>query len=400
MSYPIGDAPDGSWKIGNIGGAQDLNESGVKSIIRGQALPPWVNAQNKRHEELASTAGMYREVTRLDNRIDEIVIGDELVRLYTYSTNAIWTPPIGLKKIIVDCISGSSGGGRSNDGGSGGAYRPGQGGYSGGWSKKTFLASELPSSVPITIGAGGAGGNSDGETGDPGGNSSFGTLLSSNGATGSAYGTGTQIFRVRGGTGGAIVSFNNVPATYGGDGSFGMGGEPGKPDGSGNPGMNGRSLEAGQIGLGSGGGGGALKGGAGNGGRGGDGGWPAGPGGGGGGYESFGTAGNGGKGASGAVYITAYIEDTAGLPPSTPTGVTVTNIGTTSARVSWTASTDDIAVARYVVTVNGNEAGRTTGVSLDLTGLTTNTTYAVSVHAVDLGLNESSKTPVVNFTTL
>ncbi|KDE14264.1 fibronectin type III domain-containing protein [Rhodococcus aetherivorans] len=368
--------------------------------MNGAPLNAWGGAQDRFHQEVATTFGMYREVTRLDNRIDEIVIGDELVRLYTYSTNAIWTPPIGLKKIIVDCISGSSGGGRSNDGGSGGAYRPGQGGYSGGWSKKTFLASELPSSVPITIGAGGAGGNSDGETGDPGGNSSFGTLLSSNGATGSAYGTGTQIFRVRGGTGGAIVSFNNVPATYGGDGSFGMGGEPGKPDGSGNPGMNGRSLEAGQIGLGSGGGGGALKGGAGNGGRGGDGGWPAGPGGGGGGYESFGTAGNGGKGASGAVYITAYIEDTAGLPPSTPTGVTVTNIGTTSARVSWTASTDDIAVARYVVTVNGNEAGRTTGVSLDLTGLTTNTTYAVSVHAVDLGLNESSKTPVVNFTTL
>jgi hypothetical protein len=39
--------------------------------------------------------------------------------------------------------------------------------------------------------------------------------------------------------------------------------------------------------------------------------------------------------------------------PSVPTGLTVTSIGSTTANLSWTASTDDVAVTGYEVTIYG-----------------------------------------------
>ena len=72
--------------------------------------------------------------------------------------------------------------------------------------------------------------------------------------------------------------------------------------------------------------------------------------------------------------------------PTVPSGVTVTDITETRATVSWEASTDNVEVAGYNVYVNDTKvnAAPVTGTTYDLTGLTEETEYTVTVTAVDL----------------
>lgn len=399
MTSPDGSSPAGSLATGLFASWQAQTEGDAKSAMNGAPLNAWGGAQDRFHQEVATTFGMYREVTRLDNRIDEIVIGNQKVLLATFSTSGTWTKPKGATRVVVNVLAGSSGGGRSNNGGNGGSGRGGLGGFSGGWSKQTINATTLPDTVAVTVGSGGSGASSDGGTGSGANGSSFGTWVTSDGASPTQHGLGTLTFRIRGGNGG-MLGFAPVPATVGGDGSFHPGGEPGKPDGSGNAGVNGFSVnQVGQIGMGSGGGGGAAKGFTGSGGRGGDGGWPSGPGGGGGAYESFGTAGNGGNGAGGAVFVMTYLEDTFGLPPSAPTNLQASNVTRSGAKITWTASTDDVVVAKYEVLVDGFVTGDTTGVDFELAGLSPSTSYQVAVRAVDLGSNRSDPSSAITVTT-
>lgn len=393
MTAPDQSSPDGSLGPGLFAQRQAMTEDDAKRQMRSSGLLPWTKAQDNMQ---AYMAGVGREVTRLENRIDQFVIGNRTVILHTFSTSGTWIKPKGATQVIVNAIGGSSGGGRSNDGGSGGSARGGLGGYSGAWQKTSILASELPSSVAVTVGAGSAGGTSDGATASAAAASSFGGLVIANGASGAEYGFGNHAFRVRGGKGGSF----GAPSEQGGSGSFHPGGEAGKPDQSGAPGVNGHSITVvGQIGFGSGGGGGAQGAFSGNGGRGGDGGWPGGPGAGGGAYSTFGVAGNGGNGAGGAVWVMTYLEDTFGLAPAAPTGVVASAITSTTAHIKWTASTDDVAVARYEVLVDGNVAGESTTIDYDLTGLTKSTSYQVTVRAVDLGGNRSDPSSAITVTT-
>ncbi|MCR8695544.1 hypothetical protein NWP13_23730, partial [Rhodococcus pyridinivorans] len=306
MTYPVGGAPDGSFRIGNVGDAQDLNESSVKSIIRGKNLPPWENAQGQLGESYARGEYVHREVTRLDNRID--VIADELgvMQLASYGFSDRWQKPAGaFGDIVFDIMGGASGGGRSNNGGSGGSGRNGLGGYSGGWHRITIPAADCPAFLDIVVGGTAAGANSDGGQGENGKASRVvtlsGTVLGE--ATGGStaerrYGSGNNTYRVRGGNGGTTAP---TDGEQGGRGSFDVGGRGGPSGSSAGEGENGFSVPATKIGVGSGGGGGGansfLSGGSGA--KGGDGGWPSGPGGGGGAYRVFGFAGNGGIGSAG-----------------------------------------------------------------------------------------------------
>lgn len=388
MSYPVGSAPDGSWQIGTVSDPQGYNESGVKSMIRGQNLGPWGNAQTQLHGEFVSAPLFGGEVARLDNRIDEILIGSARAQLATYSTSDVWNKPAGVYKLVVDVLSGATGGDR----GAGGV----DGGWGGGWERITFTGAALeaiPSTVVVTVGSGGAGATSDAEVPASGGASSFGTYVSSAGATWGNYGTGSRTYRLRGGKGG---KYNNAGAS-GSDGTHDAAGS----GGAGNQGGgNGFSLEIGQIGTGSaGGGGGGAIGAFASPGKGGAGGWPAAPGGGGGESGGIPAHANGGNGSGGAVYVTAYREDTLGIAPSTPTGVTVTGITSSKATVSWTASVDDVIVDHYAVYLNSEKVTDVTGVTHELIGLSASTSYTVNIRAVDLGRNESDLSTSVNFTT-
>ncbi len=85
--------------------------------------------------------------------------------------------------------------------------------------------------------------------------------------------------------------------------------------------------------------------------------------------------------------------------PSTPTNISVNNITNTTATATWTASTDNIAVAGYNVYLNGTSFGTTSTPSINLTGLTANTNYTIVVEAYDSAGNKSAQSLTSNFTT-
>ncbi len=77
------------------------------------------------------------------------------------------------------------------------------------------------------------------------------------------------------------------------------------------------------------------------------------------------------------------------IPPTTPSNLTGGSAATTTASVTWSASTDDVGVAGYNVFRNGVQLGTTARTSYQDSGLTQATTYTYMVSAYDLGGNTS-----------
>ena len=86
--------------------------------------------------------------------------------------------------------------------------------------------------------------------------------------------------------------------------------------------------------------------------------------------------------------------------PTVPTNVSLSNITTATIAVSWTASTDNVAVTKYEIYANGNLNGETTNTNYTATGLNSNTSYAITVLAKDIANNQSEQSTAVNGTTL
>ena len=84
--------------------------------------------------------------------------------------------------------------------------------------------------------------------------------------------------------------------------------------------------------------------------------------------------------------------------PSAPGGLSASNTTQTSTDLSWTASTDNVGVTGYDVSVDGVFDGTTASTSYTVSGLTANTTYAISVVAKDAAGNNSSSSSI-NVTT-
>lgn len=85
--------------------------------------------------------------------------------------------------------------------------------------------------------------------------------------------------------------------------------------------------------------------------------------------------------------------------PSVPTGLTVGTPTATTVPLSWTASTDNVAVTGYKVRRGGTVVGTPTGTTYTDTGLTASTAYSYTVSAVDAAGNESAQTTAVPATT-
>ena len=88
--------------------------------------------------------------------------------------------------------------------------------------------------------------------------------------------------------------------------------------------------------------------------------------------------------------------------PSVPTEVTVTDVTATAAKVTWTASTDNVEVVGYNVYLNGikvNGEEPVTATGYDLADLTAGKDYEVTVTAVDAAKNESARSEAKMFTT-
>ncbi|MGF7050508.1 glycosidase/chitodextrinase [Paenibacillus sp. DS2015] len=87
-------------------------------------------------------------------------------------------------------------------------------------------------------------------------------------------------------------------------------------------------------------------------------------------------------------------------PPSVPTGLIKSAVTSTSATISWTASTDNVGVVGYDVYRNGViiKTNNTTTSFTD-TGLTASTTYSYTVLAKDNSGNKSAQSTALQVTT-
>ena len=101
-----------------------------------------------------------------------------------------------------------------------------------------------------------------------------------------------------------------------------------------------------------------------------------------------------------ATFTTPKTQDTEA--PSVPAGVTASDVTQTGAKITWTASADNVGVAGYNVYLGESRVNTSpvTVTEYDLTGLTANTEYTVTVSAVDAAGNESARSEAATFTTL
>ena len=110
--------------------------------------------------------------------------GGGLLDIQKFTASGTYTPTAGMVNCIIECVGGGAGGcsitGQANY-----CYVSGGGG-SGGYSRKLATASDIGASKPVTIGAGGTGGaypgSFGGNPGNPGGDTSIGSLCIAHGA--------------------------------------------------------------------------------------------------------------------------------------------------------------------------------------------------------------------------
>ena len=91
------------------------------------------------------------------------------------------------------------------------------------------------------------------------------------------------------------------------------------------------------------------------------------------------------------------------IAPITPTGLKVTNIGTTSVTLSWNASTDNVGITNYLVYKDNintplAELGKDV-LTYNVSGLSANTAYSFQVRAKDASGN-LSQPATINVTTI
>lgn len=141
--------------------------------------------------------------------------GGAVVQQTIYDVSGTWTKPSGLNVDAIIEVEVWGGGGAGGGNGSGG------GGGGGGYNVKRFKASDLTSTVAVTVGAGGTYGV-NGVSGK-GGDSSFGAYVSAFGGGGSWAGYGDA---GTGGGGGATTAGGSSTAASNA-GAAGTGGYPG-----------------------------------------------------------------------------------------------------------------------------------------------------------------------------
>ncbi|WP_299180012.1 GEVED domain-containing protein [uncultured Aquimarina sp.] len=102
-------------------------------------------------------------------------------------------------------------------------------------------------------------------------------------------------------------------------------------------------------------------------------------------------------GVVGKFQIEAGVPDT--QAPTDPTNVVASNITAGSAILNWTASTDNVGVARYTISIDGTVVGTSTTTDFNVTGLSPLTSYTASVTAEDAAGNVSGN-GTTTFTTI
>lgn len=177
----------------------------------------------------------------------------ESVIITEFTANGTWTKPAGLKRVLIACV-GAGGGGGSGRCDATNTNRFGGGGGGGGavvW--RQVAASDLASTVAVTIGTGGTGGtgvatvNTNGNSGNNGGDTSFGALVIAKGGSGGTGGTNGAGTAGGGGSPASCTPQHGPYSFFGGSGGNGT---------SGIGSSSGTALQTGTMSCGGGGGGG------------------------------------------------------------------------------------------------------------------------------------------------
>lgn len=147
------------------------------------------------------------------------LVSGVIADIQTFTASGTWTKPSGATWVMVELWGGGGGGGRTSGGQAGG-------GGGGGYSQRLFRASDLSSTVAVTVGAGGTGRTGSDGDGSDGGTTSFGAHLSATGGgggkTSGAGGTGGNGLNA-GGAGGAAEAAGGNSGYGGGGGGGGSG---------------------------------------------------------------------------------------------------------------------------------------------------------------------------------
>jgi chitodextrinase len=113
--------------------------------------------------------------------------------------------------------------------------------------------------------------------------------------------------------------------------------------------------------------------------------------------SAYDTSGNNSNQSS-SVSASTLAPDT--TPPSVPSNLTASAISPSQINLTWSASTDNVAVAGYKVYRNGTQIATPTSNSYQDSGLTAGATYTYSVSAYDTSGNNSNQSSSVSATTL
>lgn len=169
--------------------------------------------------EIAAAALVTAADTIASNNNDTTIPTSAAVKAYVDGTSApvlqvftasgTWTKPTGYSDDTMVTVEMWGGGGGANRE-SNASYFAGGGG--GAYATERFRLGDLPSSIAVTVGAGGAGRSASNGAGTDGGNSQFGTLLTAYGGKGATgFGSTNQ-----GGTGGGELASGSAGGAIGG----------------------------------------------------------------------------------------------------------------------------------------------------------------------------------------
>ncbi|MGI8995694.1 MAG: Ig-like domain-containing protein [Pyrinomonadaceae bacterium] len=98
-----------------------------------------------------------------------------------------------------------------------------------------------------------------------------------------------------------------------------------------------------------------------------------------------------GAGENTTASVTVYVASGDVTPPSTPTNLTAQAISRSQVNLSWTSSTDDVAVAGYKIYRDGQQIATSAMTTFSDTGLNSSTTYTYNVSAFDAAGNNSTQ---------
>lgn len=267
------------------------NTAGVTLALNGAAAVPVLDRFGNALATAAVVAGLRSLIEYIGGSfriLTDIADGTSAQRYWAITASTTWNKPTGLEDdqiILVEVWGGGAGGGNASGGAGGGGA---------GYNVRRIRAADMPSSVSITIGAGGAAGAN-------GGNTQFGALLTAYGGGPGSGGGGGGGGGGETGAGSAGGSGSANPGSGSGAGASIGGGDGG--NGITNVGSTGQAGGHAKSVYGGGGGGGS---GGSSGGRGGD--------------AVHGGAGGGAQSAAGGVSVHGGAGGAGGVAGSAPGG--------------------------------------------------------------------------------